>query len=535
MTMLPCFKSQENEVTEQSEGNDRERPKASEAALDDEKSADLPSVDSLEELSDFSMFLSLGVREELRKRALRKLFHLPLFHQRDGLDDYDDDYRSFHHLGNIVTAHLRHQLERQADKMREKEHAIAGREARTTADGTQSADPATVKIKATPEENQVPPLLCFELEQPETIQHSPEACARGPSSFRGCSRCVDSCPTQAIVSEDNSIQIDTKLCQGCGVCVAVCPSGCMTTVEPLANNVLESIRSALLDRHNGGEKRIGVLLYDRRIETSAILDDVQQPALVFSLESSGAVGMDVWLMLAAYGAKEVTLLVARETPGSMLRELTTQLGYAAAVLEGMDYSGDRLKVLKEGDDFHFSRASSDVEIPPAPFAPTSKKRAAVDLAIEHLTKHAPTRRAEVSLPEGAPYGTVRIKWEVCTLCMACVAVCPAASLVDGGGRPELSFIESNCVQCGLCREACPESAIRLSPRFVYDREASRRPEVLHKEEVFSCIECGEPFATQKMVERITEKLSGHWMYQGAEKKRRLQMCTQCRVRDVFQR
>jgi ferredoxin len=525
-------------VTKQAEENDRERPKASEAALHDEKSADLPTVDSLDEKSDFSMFLLSGVREKVRKRALRKLFHLPFFHQRNGLDDYDEDYRSFHHLGSIVTAHLRHQLKRQGSKMQEGVRPVQGQEAWTIADSTQSADPVTVKFKGTSEEKQVPPLLGYELEQSQVTQKPPEACAHGSSSFRGCSRCLDNCPTQAIVSFDNCIQIDTNICEGCGLCVAVCPSGCMTTAEPLANNVLKSIRSALLDRHNGGEERVGVFLYDGRIDTanlSLILNQAPQPTIVFPLENTGVVGMDVWLMIAAYGARDVYLLVAHKTPEKVLQALANQLTYAAAVLEGMGYSGNRLKLIQEGGELQFPSRPAVSEIPSARLAPTSEKRAAVDLAVAHLHKHAPTPRSHVSLPEGAPYGKVRIKKKACTLCMACVAVCPAGSLVDGGGRPELRFIEANCVQCGLCREACPENAIRLSPRFVYDRESARQPEAINKEEIFCCIECGEPFATQKMVDRIAAKLTGHWMYQGEEEKRRLQMCTQCRVRDVFQR
>lgn len=73
--------------------------------------ADMPPVDTLDENSDYRGFLSPKVSEELRRLALRKLFHLPKFNIRDGLDDYDEDYRTVEALGNIVTAHERHQME----------------------------------------------------------------------------------------------------------------------------------------------------------------------------------------------------------------------------------------------------------------------------------------------------------------------------------------------------------------------------------------------------------------------------------------
>lgn len=80
---------------------------------------ELPPIDSLGEDSDYSPFLSAGVSEDLRRQALRKLFHSPKFNVRDGLDDYDLDFSNPQPLGNVVTAEMRHRvlkgLERLAD------------------------------------------------------------------------------------------------------------------------------------------------------------------------------------------------------------------------------------------------------------------------------------------------------------------------------------------------------------------------------------------------------------------------------------
>ena len=92
-------------------------------AVDEQKAltdADMPDIDSLDTDSDFSGFMSPGVSDELRNIALRKLFHAPVFNIRDGLDEYDEDYTSFEKLGNIVTADMKHQVEMQQQKLREK-------------------------------------------------------------------------------------------------------------------------------------------------------------------------------------------------------------------------------------------------------------------------------------------------------------------------------------------------------------------------------------------------------------------------------
>jgi len=81
--------------------------------------ADMPDIESLEEDSDFTGFMSPGVSDELRNLALRKLFHAPVFNIRDGLDEYDEDYTSFEKLGDIVTCDMKHQIEVQERKRRE--------------------------------------------------------------------------------------------------------------------------------------------------------------------------------------------------------------------------------------------------------------------------------------------------------------------------------------------------------------------------------------------------------------------------------
>jgi len=73
--------------------------------------ADMPSLTSLNETSDFTGFLSPKVSEGLRRVALRKLFHQSAFNVVDGLDDYAEDYTYFEPLGDIVTADMRHQME----------------------------------------------------------------------------------------------------------------------------------------------------------------------------------------------------------------------------------------------------------------------------------------------------------------------------------------------------------------------------------------------------------------------------------------
>jgi hypothetical protein len=77
--------------------------------------ADMPPIDSLDGDSDFSVFMSPKVSEQLRTQALRKLFHLPAFNVADGLNDYDEDYTQFAGLGDVVTQEMKRLLRRELE------------------------------------------------------------------------------------------------------------------------------------------------------------------------------------------------------------------------------------------------------------------------------------------------------------------------------------------------------------------------------------------------------------------------------------
>ena len=90
-----------------------EQQKSSAKILTDE---DMPDLEMMTADSDYTDFLSPGVSDELRKLALRKLFHSDVFNIRDGLDEYDGDYTRFEKLGDIVTSDMQHQIELEAKR-----------------------------------------------------------------------------------------------------------------------------------------------------------------------------------------------------------------------------------------------------------------------------------------------------------------------------------------------------------------------------------------------------------------------------------
>jgi ferredoxin len=383
------------------------------------------------------------------------------------------------------------------------------------------------------------PEMTGEFEKPKYFNYDPNICAHGNSGLTGCTRCIDACPTSAIVSIGDKVQVNPYLCQGGGSCVAACPSGAMTYTFPTVSDLLRHAQSILSAYRDAGGKRPCLLFHDSHSRSRVygnVAEMMPESVLPLEVEEVGSLGMDAWMACLAYGADAVMLAVTGGTPAKVVNEIDSQISFASAILEGMGFRGEyvrKIDVSKDISPEDFDDLPDGVVARPARFVAPDEKRMILRLAIDHIHESAPSSRRTADLPAGAPFGEVEVDTKACTLCMGCVSVCPTAALSAGGDLPQLKFVEWNCVQCGLCEKACPEDAIRPHARFLYDPEARQRTRILHEEQPFCCISCGKPFATQSMLDVMMKKLEGHWMFQSEDARRRLQMCEHCRVKDMF--
>ncbi len=93
-------------------------PPVAEPSAPPKTDADMPPVESIDETTNIGDFFSPEVSEELRRLALRRLFHLPKFNIIDELDDYNESFRNFAALGDIITADMRYHMERAEEEAR---------------------------------------------------------------------------------------------------------------------------------------------------------------------------------------------------------------------------------------------------------------------------------------------------------------------------------------------------------------------------------------------------------------------------------
>ncbi len=386
--------------------------------------------------------------------------------------------------------------------------------------------------------------LVGEFEKPKFFDYNERICAHGRSGKRGCTQCIDTCSTGAIRSDGDKVSVEPHLCMGCGGCATVCPTGAMTYAYPRVAELGTRLKRVLsVYRKAGG--RDAAILFHNGSSSRELLQRVARrgaglPARMIPLEvhHPASIGVDIVLGAIAQGASQVIVLASEAEAAEYGAAQRAQFSHAQTILAALGYGGTHCEVVEAQDVAALAESLWRIQpartvAEPASFNLSNEKRTTLEFAIEHLAKYAPSPQTSIALAAGAPYGAITVNRDTCTLCKACIGVCPAAALNDAQDAPRLQFIERNCVQCGLCERTCPEKAIALVPRLSLTREA-REAVTLHEAEPFNCVRCGNPFGTKQMIDNMMGRLTAHSMFAGGAALRRLQMCADCRVVDMME-
>lgn len=355
-------------------------------------------------------------------------------------------------------------------------------------------------------------------------------CAHSRANKPGCTRCLDVCPTEAIFSAGDHIQIDSDICAGCGSCAAVCPTSAVTMNETPFEAITRAldVMAKAYREHTQESPRLVFHTLGAGGDAIARLarygDGLADDLIPLGLEHVDRVGHAE--IMAAFGAGYAEVLILADNDKDRLA-VTAEVELARAMLVGTHNSPSRLRVI--GAD-ELSGAGDNAGRVSQPVLLVGGRR---DITRVTVSAMAEKIEAPIPLPAGAPYGAIEINPDKCTLCLACVSLCPTGALGDHPDRPEVLFTENACVQCGVCESTCPETAITLKPQLDVSKDALS-PRALHGEEPFECIQCGKPFGVGSTIRRIVEKLENqHWMYTNSDNVQLIKMCDDCRVKAQF--
>src|SRR5436190_7498042 len=181
--------------------------------------------------------------------------------------------------------------------------------------------------------------LIGSFDKPKYINFTAELCAHSRSGLTGCHRCLDLCPTGAIVPDGDHVKISAEICAGCGQCAAACPTGAASYALPPADTLSRKLRAMLLAYDQAGGAQPVVLLHDGAHGTPLINalarhgDGLPANVLPLAVNEVTQVGLEIVVAAFAYGATAVRFLL-RAKPLHDMAGLMQTIAMADPILAG---------------------------------------------------------------------------------------------------------------------------------------------------------------------------------------------------------
>ena len=218
------------------------------------------------------------------------------------------------------------------------------------------------------------------------------------------------------------------------------------------------------------------------------------------------------------------------------QDSTASTGGSLAVAHGREPLSKAWESRDAQADPAARRVPHRAQIPHPAGTPAASHREAVTEAIRTLIEATGRSPGRVRVAAGAPFAFPDIRVAGCTLCRTCVNVCPTHAFRYVENTQSLELKQVDCVNCGLCATACPESVITLKNETFLDRGALDYFTVV-RDETLRCVKCGTPFGNRRAVEVIEAKVLGMSnlldVFAGA-RRNLLRMCPNCRAVTALQ-
>lgn len=328
----------------------------------------------------------------------------------------------------------------------------------------------------------------WQVERPGITTNSAR-CSHAIHQRSTCTRCVDACPTGALVF-DEGLKLDVGRCRECGTCAAVCPTAALEARSPTDDQLLGEVRET-----SAARRPVTFACEPMRPESFG--------GQVISVPCLGRLDESILLAALALGAPAVHLLAAEchqcmfasargvvERVVDRIDRLLAGSRYAGAIrfvddlplqdrepiqsapgssrrdfLRGIGREAGRVgteAVYRQVAAEAAAQAGQPTAARPTPAPP--EKRELLLPAWRRLGQPLPGNYDSSGL-----WAHVTVS-EACNACEMCARFCPTGALrtVSQDAGADLRFTPAQCVDCGLCKDVCYLNAIEYDHAAGHD-------------------------------------------------------------------
>ncbi len=381
------------------------------------------------------------------------------------------------------------------------------------------------------------------------VRYDAGVCAGGAADQEACGHCITACPYEAVRRDAHNhlrMQVDHMACEGCGACVAACPTSALQFTGPSPRELDTRLTALLSPPPTSYDAEPPVILFrcgeqGRRTLAEAGRLGRQYPANVLPVEVPCLRYVSDANMLAAFhlGAAGVGLLGCATCAHGERDLLYQNMEVCRLTLDAFGMGAARLRLMTtaEGAELesladltHFAETALPVTWHGQPLPETGGRdvMAAAIASFIRQTGSEPGRRV---LDAAHPFALAEVQETGCTMCRACVQVCPTHAFRYEEHSASLQYKQIDCIACGLCETVCPEHVITLQPEMAFTQAALAHRTVV-QDAMVACAQCGKLYINRKALEAIEAKvLSLESVLDALTDTRRslLRMCPDCRA------
>lgn len=336
-----------------------------------------------------------------------------------------------------------------------------------------------------------------------------------------CGKCEEVCPTTAIVKIDveKHLEFSQIDCHGCGGCISVCPSGAVDYAPSNRESMFQ-----LSKLYDGSIP----LVVPSKMQIENLSVSIKQNVLPFAIDGEKFLHESTLLTLIQESGSQVIFYSDFLSKGTkdtiqILNDIFMKKYNKKAILLAMTQE-ELVEALEEVSFIENVKFSYNQD--------NERKREVFAIRLKNIVQEDDL--GTITTGEHIHYGKVLVNQDTCTLCLACVGACNVDALTAHATDNTLRFNASVCTSCGFCEVSCPEKDCLTIEHDTMDLNPAWFSEnVLARDTLFACVECGKEFATTKSVEKIAAIMSPIFAFDPV-KERTLYCCENCKPKIMMQ-